>query len=132
MTRLLVAGSHAGTMNARRRLRRLLVLAVVCVVFGAPAQAQVSRDRLEGLCTRLQDLNQFFEGLTAEERRALSGSAQNLLQLARTGNALEEELERELPQLQQLQAPASHQQGRSASHGSAALLSGVAAVSDPG
>jgi hypothetical protein len=113
-------------------MRQLLVLAVVCVVFGAPVQAQVSRDRLEGLRTRLQDLNQFFEGLSAEERRALSGSAQNLLQLARPENALEEELERELPQLQQLQAPAWHQQGRFASAESAAPLSGVSAVSHPG
>jgi hypothetical protein len=110
-------------------MRRLLVLAVVCVVFGVPAQAQVSRDRLEGLRMRLQDLNQFFEGLTAEERRALSGSAQNLMHLARPGNALEEELASALPQLQ---AQARHQQGRLARAGSTALLSGVAAVSNPG
>ncbi len=114
------------------RLNRLLGLAAVCLLFGSPASAQVSSDRLEGLRSRMQELKQFFDGLTEEERRALSGSAQNLMQLARKWDDIEEEMRHELPQRQQLQAQAWNRLGRYAGHGGAEIASSVPAVSDPG
>lgn len=119
-------------MRASRLIRRLLGLAAVFLLVGSPAKAQVDRERLEGLRARMQELKQFFDGLSEEERRALSGSAQNLMQLARRWDEIEEEMNRELPQRQRLEAQAWTRLGRRAGHGGAEISSSVAAVSDPG
>lgn len=119
-------------MRTNRLINRLLGLVAVCLLVCSPARAQVSRERLEGLRARMQELKQFFEGLSEEERRALSGSAQNLMQLARKWDEVEEEMGKELPQRQRLETQRWSQLGRSAGHGRAEILSDVPAVSDPG
>lgn len=106
-------------MRTSRLMRGFLGLGAVCLLFGSSPRAQVSRERLEGIRARMQDLKQFFDSLSQEERRALSRSAQNSMQLARTWDDIEEQMGKELPQRQRLEASTWSQLQRQAGHGGA-------------
>jgi hypothetical protein len=118
-------------MKAMRCIWQLFGLAVLCLLIGTPTKAQLGRERLEALRARLQELKQFFDSLSEEERRALSGSAQNLMQLASSWNEIEDEIYGALPQVQQLDTQARTRLGRYAGHGGAEIPSSVPPVSDP-
>lgn len=65
-----------------------LVLLAVSTVHG-----QVARDRLEAIRARMAELNEFFDNLSEDERKALSGSAHNLRQVAKKWGEIEKMLE---------------------------------------
>jgi len=60
----------------------------------SPAAAQATNERIEALRARMGQVKEFFGTLSEDERRAFSGSAQNLMHLAERWGELEEELQR--------------------------------------
>src|SRR5712691_7036720 len=75
-------------------VRKLMVVAIGLLLAGlfmnATATAQVSRERSEAIRARMKQLKDFFYNMPDEHKRALSGSAQNLMHLAESPDRMEE------------------------------------------
>src|SRR5262245_52604642 len=113
-------------MKPRLILALLGLLAASLVASSAVAQA--TNEKIEALRTRMGQVKEFFGQFSDDERRAFSGSAQNLMHLADRWSEVEEELQRPAgpSNLPSFTLPARTGAPLASSSGE------LAAVSDPG
>ena len=92
-------------MNVKKLMFVAIGLLLAGLLMNPTARPQVTRERREAIRARTEQLKEFFNDMPDEHKRALSGSAQNLLHMAE--NRMEELMREETPHPERLRGKSS-------------------------
>jgi hypothetical protein len=101
-------GYKGGKMKITKFMIILIGVWLIGLLIGSTSWAQVSPERLDALKARLERVKAFSQKLPEGHRRALSGAAQNLIQLAAGFEEMESGLRRASSQPDQFQKALSN------------------------